>query len=159
MRAASRCRRRSDDMDSSAGSVKFADSAEPRAERSWPWASVQGRISGAVLLSTAGFLLTGAGLLVVALLQTMAPAASFSQQATPVVVGEVSLNYVRKASAPAFQGMAVGLQIPGATTTAQQCLVDLGSSTVAFCDAALRPKLEHRKTNQAQCNMVRRPEP
>ena len=80
--------------------------------------------------------------------------ASFRQ---PPMTGAVSLNYVRKGPPPAFQGMSIGLEIEGVTDRPQQCLVDLGSSTAAFCDTRIPRLLKqsalHMKTNQAQCNM------
>ena len=115
-------------------------------------------------------LLLGAAVLVVTLQRLIVhptpaaalPAVEASFSSPPMTGGKISLNFVRKGPPPAFQGMAIGLSIPGVTDGPQQCLVDLGSSTAAFCDPALPARLAaaegkgldpaQRKTDQAQCN-------
>jgi len=61
----------------------------------------------------------------------------------------IAVSYARYQD---FQGMAVGVRVPGVLKT-QLALLDTASSTLAFCDGDIARSVEHLKTNQSQCMM------
>jgi len=60
------------------------------------------------------------------------------------------INYVN--SAPAFQGMAVELLLPGSGHGPQQALLDVGSSAISFCNRVFAEAVASQRTKYAQCN-------
>jgi len=65
------------------------------------------------------------------------------------------INYVN--SAPAFQGMAVELLLPGSGHGPQQALLDVGSSSISFCNSDFAEAVAPQRTKYAQCNMYANP--
>jgi hypothetical protein len=75
-------------------------------------------------------------------------------EATGVPGLTLALNYVLSSSG--FQGASMGLRVPG-TDTDQQCLIDTGSSTMAFCNASLAAYSKDVATPYAECNAYGNP--
>jgi len=69
----------------------------------------------------------------------------------------IPLNYVLYTKPPFekdhFQGVAVELGLPRSGMGPQQMQLDLGSSTLAFCDAAMAAGVAAQKTELTQCHL------